>query len=222
MDESLDIYRKARNQYAYYADANNDVMLESVKSKLEELENDMQLKYNQYTSYNTQYQIAVAKLREKTPVFTKLQGASVPQKPAGPKRILTIIGALLFTFFIILAIIISKQLLKIVNNNRNVLHFSFFSIYTNRGVCLDIYRTHLLGHIVYSPDMFNATILVSFTLHNGNIRKIPFCRVLLSKYFYMEYRLISFAIPSYILSLVTKNTLYISVRKLKMKDTLSS
>lgn len=112
MDESLDIYRKARNQYAYYADANNDVMLESVKSKLEELENDMQLKYNQYTSYNTQYQIAVAKLREKTPVFTKLQGASVPQKPAGPKRILTIIGALLFTFFIILAIIISKQLLK--------------------------------------------------------------------------------------------------------------
>lgn len=70
--------------------------------------------------------------------------------------------------------------------------FLFFSIYTNRGVCLDIYRTHLLGHIVYSPDMFNATILVSFTLHNGNIRKIPFCRVLLSKYFYMEYRLISF------------------------------
>ena len=112
MDESLDIYRKARNQYAYYADANNDVMLESVKSKLEDLENDMQLKYNQYTSYNTQYQIAVAKLREKTPVFTKLQGASVPQKPAGPKRILTIIGAMLFTFFVILAIIISKQLLK--------------------------------------------------------------------------------------------------------------
>ena len=112
MDESLAIYRKARNQYANYADANNEVMLESVKSKLEDLENDMQLKYNQYTSYNTQYQIAVAKLREKTPVFTKLQGASVPQKPAGPKRILTIIGAMLFTFFVILAIIISKQLLK--------------------------------------------------------------------------------------------------------------
>lgn len=112
MDESLVIYKKARNQYANYADANSDLMLESVKSKLEDLENDMQLKYNQYTSYNTQYQIAVAKLREKTPVFTKLQGASVPQKPAGPKRILTIIGALLFTFFIILAIIISKQLLK--------------------------------------------------------------------------------------------------------------
>ena len=112
MDESLAIYRKARNQYANYADANNEVMLESVKSKLEDLENDMQLKYNQYTAYNTQYQIAIAKLREKTPVFTKLQGASVPQKPAGPKRILTIIGALLFTFFVILAIIISKQLLK--------------------------------------------------------------------------------------------------------------
>lgn len=112
MDESLAIYRKARNQYANYADANNEVMLESVKSKLEDLENDMQLKYNQYTSYNTHYQIAVAKLREKTPVFTKLQGASVPQKPAGPKRILTIIGAMLFTFFVILAIIISKQLLK--------------------------------------------------------------------------------------------------------------
>lgn len=112
MAESQAAYEKVRRQYASFADANNDVILESVKSKMEDMENDMQLKYNQYTAYNTQYQASIAKLREHTPVFTVLQGASVPVKPAGPKRMLSILGILAFSFFVLLAGIISKQLLK--------------------------------------------------------------------------------------------------------------
>ena len=112
MAESQAAYEKVRRQYASFADANNDVIMESVKSKMEDMENDMQLKYNQYTAYNTQYQASIAKLRENTPVFTVLQGASVPVKPAGPKRMLSILGILTFSFFVLLAGIISKQLLK--------------------------------------------------------------------------------------------------------------
>lgn len=112
MAESQAAYEKVRRQYASFADANNDVIMESVKSKMEDMENDMQLKYNQYTAYNTQYQASIAKLREHTPVFTVLQGASVPVKPAGPKRMLSILGILAFSFFVLLAGIISKQLLK--------------------------------------------------------------------------------------------------------------
>lgn len=99
-EEALKAYEKVRREYAVVADANQDVILESVKSELDDLENDMQLKYNQYTTYDTQYQAAVAKLREKTPAFTTLKGANVPVKPAGPKRMLFVLGMLILGCFI--------------------------------------------------------------------------------------------------------------------------
>ena len=48
----------------------------------------MQLKYNTYTQYSQQLQQAKAKLIEQTPAFTTIQSASVPIKPAGPKRMI--------------------------------------------------------------------------------------------------------------------------------------
>jgi LPS O-antigen subunit length determinant protein (WzzB/FepE family) len=58
----------------------------------------MQLKYNAYTSIQTQLQIAKAKLQERTPAFTILKGAEVPVKPAGPKRMIFVAVMLLLTF----------------------------------------------------------------------------------------------------------------------------
>ena len=51
-------YEKARQRYGSYSDANTDVILESVRSKRNDLENDMQLKYNTYTTLNNQLQAA--------------------------------------------------------------------------------------------------------------------------------------------------------------------
>lgn len=96
-------YEKSRRLYGSYSDANTDVLLESVRSKQEDLENDMQLKFNTYSSLNTQLQAAYAKLQERTPVFTVLRSASVPILPAGPKRMMFVIG---FTFIAILGSII--------------------------------------------------------------------------------------------------------------------
>ena len=48
----------------------------------------MQLKYNVYTALNTRQEAAMAKLQENTPVFTTLTNATVPVKPAGPKRMI--------------------------------------------------------------------------------------------------------------------------------------
>ena len=52
----------------------------------------MQLKYNTYTTLMTQYQAAKAKVQERTPAFTVVKGAAVPIKPAGPKRMIFVIG----------------------------------------------------------------------------------------------------------------------------------
>lgn len=92
VDEAKADYEKSRRLYAGYADANMDVMLESIRAKQNDLENDMQLKYNTYTTLMTQYQAAKAKVQEHTPAFTLVKGAAVPIKPAGPKRMLFVIG----------------------------------------------------------------------------------------------------------------------------------
>ena len=59
----------------------------------------MQLKYNTYSTLNTQLQAAKAKVQERTPAFTTIKGASVPIKPAGPKRMLFVLGMMVLTFF---------------------------------------------------------------------------------------------------------------------------
>lgn len=93
--DSKKAYDEVRKEYVKYADANQDIFLMRYKSKLEDLENEMQQKYNLYTTINTQMQSAAAKLQESTPAFTTIETASVPYKPAGPKRVLI---AVFFTF----------------------------------------------------------------------------------------------------------------------------
>ena len=88
-------YEKARQKYAAYSDANYEPELTSIRSKIEDLENDMQLKFNIYSSTNTQKQMALAKIQEKTPAFTTIESATVPTKPAGPKRMLGAIGLMI-------------------------------------------------------------------------------------------------------------------------------
>ena len=92
-------YERARQRYGTYSDANMDVVLTSYRAKQEDLENDMQLKFNAYSTMNTLLQEAKAKVQERTPAFTAIQSASVPIKPAGPKRVLI---SLVVTFLICL------------------------------------------------------------------------------------------------------------------------
>lgn len=94
-------YEEARRKYGSYADANTDVVLESYKAKQVDMENDMQLKYNTYTTLNTQLQAAKAKVQERTPAFTVIKGADVPIKPAGPKRMIFVIGMVFLTTIVL-------------------------------------------------------------------------------------------------------------------------
>lgn len=82
-------YERARQLYADFMDSNQDVILESVRQKQTDLENEMQLQYNNYTAISAQVLAAQAKVQEETPAFTTLQRATVPLGPSGPngKRI---------------------------------------------------------------------------------------------------------------------------------------
>lgn len=84
--ETKSRYEKARQLYAEFMDANNDVILQTVRQKQTDLENEMQLQYNAYTQIAAQLAAAEAKVQEETPAFTTLQSATVPVKKAGPAR----------------------------------------------------------------------------------------------------------------------------------------
>ncbi|MFC2514306.1 MAG: chain-length determining protein [Prevotella melaninogenica] len=94
-------YEKVRKEYGKISDADMDVVLESVRLKQNDLENDMQLKYNTYTTLVAQLKAADAKLQEHTPVFTTIQGAEVPVKPSGPKRVLFVLGSFFVAFLVV-------------------------------------------------------------------------------------------------------------------------
>lgn len=78
-------YEKARQLYGSFSDSNQDLILESVRSKQEDLENDMQLQFNTYNSLAANLQAAYARVQEVTPAFTTLQSATMPIEKAGPQ-----------------------------------------------------------------------------------------------------------------------------------------
>lgn len=84
--ESKTRYEKARQRYVTFADANQDVILQSVRTRLTDLENEMQLQFNAYQTYLTAVQNAEAQVQQETPAFMTLQSATVPIKPAGPSK----------------------------------------------------------------------------------------------------------------------------------------
>jgi len=102
-------YEKARQDYANYADANQDVILESVRSKQTDLENEMQLQYNIYTQVTGQLQTAEARVQEETPAFTTLQSATVPVLKSGPARAKKVIVFTLSIFVLLTCWILYKE-----------------------------------------------------------------------------------------------------------------
>ena len=109
-------YERMRQLYGSYSDSNMDVVLTSYKSKIEDLENEMQIKYNVYSTMSTQMQMAQAKLQEATPAFTVLQGASVPVRPAGPKRLIIAVAMAMLAFIVITGKFLYKAQKQIDNS----------------------------------------------------------------------------------------------------------
>lgn len=92
-------YEASQKAYSQYADANSDLLLESLITKRDELENEMQLRYNMYNQLTQQIQVAKAKVQENTPAFTQIQPAQIPVLKVGPKRGVIIAIWLMLAFF---------------------------------------------------------------------------------------------------------------------------
>ena len=99
-DEAKEQYTKARKAYASFCDANSNVSLQSVRSKIDDLENEMQLKCNIYQQVVEQLQLAKAKVQERTPAFTIIQDATVPLKHSSRPKIVSLVIWMMLGFML--------------------------------------------------------------------------------------------------------------------------
>lgn len=102
-------YEHARRLYVEFMDANQGMVLLSAMQRQNDLENDMQLQYNNYTALSAQVIAAKAKVQEVTPAFTPLQSATVPLGPTSPNKITIIIIWLLLAAFIVTIYALYKE-----------------------------------------------------------------------------------------------------------------
>ncbi len=97
-EEAKANYYKAQQKYADYQDRNQGLILYSAQTTKERLENEATLAFNLYNQTAQQVQMAKAKVQENTPVYTTIAPASVPVRPASPKKPMILIGFVFLAF----------------------------------------------------------------------------------------------------------------------------
>lgn len=85
-------YYEAQEKYARYSDANQNVILQSVRIEQERLQNEQSLAFQVFSQVATQLQMSKAKLQEEKPAFAILEPASVPLLPSGTSRKMILVG----------------------------------------------------------------------------------------------------------------------------------
>lgn len=85
-------YYEAQEKYAKYSDANQGVILQSVRIEQERLQNEQSLAFQVFSQVATQLQMSRAKLQEEKPAFAILEPASVPLLPTGTSKKIIILG----------------------------------------------------------------------------------------------------------------------------------
>lgn len=102
--------------YTHYNETNMNIVLARYQTVRDNMEKDMQMKYTTYTSMMAQLETAKAKLQERTPAFTQLKGASVPLRPAGPKRMLFVLFMMILATAVTAVVILRKDLTKTITH----------------------------------------------------------------------------------------------------------
>lgn len=91
-------YFEAQQEYAKFADANRNVILQTVTSEKERLQKNLTLAEQIYSQSMGQLQVLRGKLQEAKPVFAVVEPATVPLAPASSKKMLIIIAFAFLAF----------------------------------------------------------------------------------------------------------------------------
>lgn len=112
LDKARIEYEASKDALAEFNRSNWAIVKEDVKLQQQFLQNDMTLKYSAYSAFTNQLVSARTKLEESRPVYTVLDGASVPVLKAGPKRAMIVILWTFLAFILQAAWILRDELKK--------------------------------------------------------------------------------------------------------------
>lgn len=96
-------YYVAQRKYADYMDSHDNIILHSVRTEQERLQNDMSLAYQVYSQVANQLQVARAKVQEVKPVFAVVEPAVVPLNPSGISRKIVVLAFVFLSACIIIS-----------------------------------------------------------------------------------------------------------------------
>ena len=95
-------YYEAQRKYADYMDSHDNIILQSVRTEQERLQNDMSLAYQVYSQVAGQLQVARAKVQEEKPVFAIVEPAVVPLEPSGTSRKIYVLAFIFLSVCIVI------------------------------------------------------------------------------------------------------------------------
>ena len=96
-------YYIAQKKYADYLDSHDNIILQSVRTEQERLQNDMSLAYQVYSQVASQLQVARAKVQEEKPVFAVVEPAVVPLEPSGTSRKVYVLAFIFLSVCIVIS-----------------------------------------------------------------------------------------------------------------------
>ena len=96
-------YYEAQRKYADYMDSHDNIILQSVRTEQERLQNDMSLAYQVYSQVASQLQVARAKVQEEKPVFAVVEPAVVPLEPSGTSRKVYVLAFIFLSVCIVIS-----------------------------------------------------------------------------------------------------------------------
>ena len=95
-------YYIAQKKYANYMDSHDNIILQSVRTEQERLQNDMDLAYQMYSQVASQLQVARAKVQEEKPVFAIVEPAVAPLYPSGVSRKVYVLSLIFLSVCIVI------------------------------------------------------------------------------------------------------------------------
>lgn len=96
-------YYEAQKKYADYMDSHDNIILQSVRTEQERLQNDVSLAYQVYSQVASQLQIARAKVQEEKPVFAIVEPAVLPLEPSGTSKKLYVLAFVFLSVCIVIS-----------------------------------------------------------------------------------------------------------------------
>lgn len=95
LEESKQAYYEAERRLAAAMDRNRNIIAETLRIRIEQLQNERDIAFNVYNQMAQQVEASKIKVQENTPIATVIQPASVPLAPTSPRKVM-IVGVFCF------------------------------------------------------------------------------------------------------------------------------